>query len=140
LSASAPDSEEALNASLQCLAIYRRLYQFDPHRRVGHLAYALTDHGLIRSRRGEHAEALAATAESVEMYWRSAARHPGRYGQGHANALLNLAEVHSAGGAHAPARAAAAEAVVLYESLVVDPPEAHEHRLAHARSVLHRLA
>ncbi|MEV4115543.1 tetratricopeptide repeat protein [Nonomuraea sp. NPDC049695] len=140
LCVSAPDREEALSASLQCLAIYRRLYRLHPHRLAGDIAHALTDHGLIRSRRGEHAEALAATAESVEMYRRLAARHPARYRGGHASALLNLAEVHSAaGGAHAEARAAAEEAVALYESLAVDLPEAHEHRLAHARSVLRRL-
>ncbi|MFI7226524.1 tetratricopeptide repeat protein [Nonomuraea angiospora] len=140
LSVSAPDLEEALSASLRCLAIYRRLYRLDPHRRAGDLAHAMTDHGLVRSRRGEHAEALAAAAESVETYRRLAARHPARYSGGHASALLNLAEVHSAAdGAHARARAVAEEAVALYESLAADLPEAHEHRLVHARAVLRRL-
>ncbi|SEH03974.1 Tetratricopeptide repeat-containing protein [Nonomuraea solani] len=136
LGVSAPDREEALSASLRCLAIYRRLYRLDPHRLAGDLAHALTDHGVLRSRRGEHAEALAAAAESVAMYRRPAARHPARYGGGHASALLNLAEIHSAASSLAEGRAAAEEAVALYESLTADSPEAHEHHLARARSVL----
>ncbi|MEO3790845.1 tetratricopeptide repeat protein [Nonomuraea sp. B10E15] len=134
-----PYEEEALAASLQCLTVYRRLHQLGPHRLAGDLALALTDHGLIRSRRGEHAEALAATAESVELYRLPAARHPASFGGGHASALLNFAEVHSAAGAHVEARTAAEEAVALYESLAVDLPEAYEPGLARARSVLSRL-
>ncbi|MFC4011666.1 tetratricopeptide repeat protein [Nonomuraea purpurea] len=139
LCGSVSDLEEALSVSLRCLAIYRRLYGLDPHPLAGYLAFALTDHGLIRSRRGEHAEALAATVESVEMHRRLAARHPARYSHGHANALLNLAEVRLADGAYAEGRAAAEEAVALYQSLAAALPEAHEHHLAHARSVLRRL-
>ncbi|MDG4786580.1 tetratricopeptide repeat protein [Micromonospora sp. WMMD1102] len=137
LSLSAPDREEALSASMQCLDIYRRRYQLDPHGLAGRLAEALTDHGRIRARRGEHAEALAAAAESVAMYERLAAQNPARYRGGHACALLNLAEVHAAaGGAQLEASMAAERAVALYEALAADLPEAYEHRLAHARSVL----
>ncbi|NRQ33717.1 tetratricopeptide repeat protein [Nonomuraea sp. NN258] len=135
-----PHEEVVLTASLQCLALYRRLYRRDPHRLAGDLACALADHGLVRSRRGEHAEALAATAESVEMYRRPATRHPARYNSGHAHALLTFAEVRTAvSEAQAEGRAAAEEAVALLQSLAATVPEAYEHRLSPARSVLRRL-
>lgn len=136
----APHEEVVLTASLQCLAVHRRLYQLDPHHLAGDLACVLTDHGLTRSRRGEHAEALAATAEAVETYRRLATRHPARYNGGHANALLAFAEVRSAvSDARAEGRAAAEEAVALFQPLAAAVPEAYGHRLRHARSVRRRL-
>ncbi|MGJ6969112.1 hypothetical protein ACSDR0_45205 [Streptosporangium sp. G11] len=132
--------EEALAASLQCLNTYRRLHESDPHRFAGGLAHALTDHGLVRSRRGDHAEALAATAESVEMCRRLAGQNPARYSGGHANALVMFAEVRLVTDSTPTERQAAVEeAVELYRSLAVTLPEGYAHRLAHARSVAHRM-
>ena len=129
--------DEALAVSIVALDTYRRLAADQPARFDGLLADALTDHALIRSARGEHADAATTTAESVGIFRRLAEQNPGRYEHECAHALRVFAEVLLAApdGARDEARAAAEEAVERYERLAAELPEAYGPDLAQARTV-----
>jgi tetratricopeptide (TPR) repeat protein len=67
---------EALEATQEAVALYRRLAQQHPDAFLPDLAMSLANLGLWLSEMGRREEALEATQEAVDLYRRLAQQHP----------------------------------------------------------------
>ncbi len=134
---------EALTASEECVALYRRLVADDPGVYEPRLASALNNLCNRLAAVGRRPEALARSEECVEIRRRLVAGNPAAYESGLASGLNNLCNRLAAAGRRTEALAASEECVALYRRLAADGSgsDVYEPRLASAvNNLSNRLA
>jgi hypothetical protein len=127
---------EALQATQEAVALYRRLAQQNPDAFLPELARSLNDLGVDLSALGRRAEALQAAQEAVDLFRRLAEQHPDAFLPYLAMSLNNLGIRLSALGRRAEALEATQEAVALYRQLAQQNPDAF---LPYLAASLHNL-
>jgi tetratricopeptide (TPR) repeat protein len=133
--------EEALAASQEAVAIYRRLAERSPDAFLPDLASSLNNISVYLSNLGRREEALAASQEAVAIYRRLAERSPDAFLPDLARSLNNLGKDLSNLGRREEALAASQEAVAIYRRLAERSPDAFLPDLASSLGVLaHTLA
>ena len=129
--------EEALAATEQATAIYRRLAAAQPDTFEPDLATSQDSLGMTLAELGRWEEALAATGEATAIYRRLAAARPDAFEPELARGLWGYAWVRAIGKADlGQALTAAEEAVTRYEALASRKPLAFTNNLADALTTL----
>jgi tetratricopeptide (TPR) repeat protein len=116
--------EEALAASQEAVAIYRRLAETRPDAFLPALAMSLNNSGAMLSNLGRREEALAASQEAVDIRRRLAETRPDAFLPDLASSLVNLGRDLSNLGRREEALAASQEAVAIYRRLAETRPDA----------------
>ncbi|MFK4100856.1 tetratricopeptide repeat protein [Streptomyces sp. NPDC019531] len=128
--------EEALTATEEAVALYRRLAAVNAVTHEPHLADSLSNLGAFLAEVGRHEEALTATQEAVAIYRRLAAANPATHEPDLANSLSNLGACLAEVGRREEALTATQEAVAIYRRLAAANPATHEPDLANSLSNL----
>jgi tetratricopeptide (TPR) repeat protein len=128
--------EEALEATQEAVALYRRLAAQHPDAFLPDLARSLNSLGVDLSALGRREEALEATQEAVALYRRLAVQHPDAFLPDLAMSLNNLGSMLSEMGRRAEALQATQEAVALYRRLAAQHPDAFLPDLARSLNSL----
>ena len=124
--------EDAVMASTEAVALYRRLADTNRTEFEPDLAGSLNNLSVLLSDLGLHRDALAATTQAVDIRRRLAAVNPTAYEPGLAMALNNHSVVLSNLGRRHDAVAASNQAVEVYRRLAATNPRAFEPHLARA--------
>src|SRR5215831_4502698 len=127
--------EEALAASQEAVAIYRRLAETRPDAFLPDLASSLNNLGIRLSNLGRREEALAASQEAVAIRRRLAETRPDAFLPDLASSLNNSGAMLSNLGRREEALAASQEAVAIYRRLAETRPDAFLPDLASSISV-----
>jgi tetratricopeptide (TPR) repeat protein len=124
--------EDAVMATTEAVALYRRLADTNRTEFEPDLAGSLNNLSVLLSDLGLHRDALAATTQAVDIRRRLAAVNPTAYEPGLAMALNNHSVVLSNLGRRHDAVAASNQAVEVYRRLAATNPRAFEPHLARA--------
>ncbi len=122
--------EAALEATLEAVALRRRLAAARPDAFEPDLAMSLNNLGIRHDALGDREAALAATLEAVAIRRRLAAARPDAFNSDLANSLWSLARVLAGMGRHADAADAGHESLTRHAPLVERYPAAFRGKAA----------
>ncbi|MCS7352478.1 MAG: tetratricopeptide repeat protein, partial [Anaerolineae bacterium] len=128
--------EEALQATEEAVALYRRLTQQHPQAFLPDLARSLTDLGARLSKVGRFEEAIQATEEAVRLFRQLTDQHPQAFLPDLARSLVSLGARLSKVSRFEEALQATEEAVRLLRQLADQHPQAFLPNLARSLNSL----